>query len=116
MSIPLLTTLRLHLGHTPQLLHPLMRQKIIGTRAGITIIDLHQTLAEIIKAQNICRNIARAGGIVLFVGGKVREESNSTKKVEKGGGREMLAERSRLGREIERIAKESWCYAITRSR
>jgi small subunit ribosomal protein S2 len=39
-----------------------------GTRAGITIIDLDQTLPLLRRATNVVRAIARAGGIVIFIG------------------------------------------------
>lgn len=39
-----------------------------GTRAGITIIDLDHTLPLLRRAANLTRAIARAGGIVVFIG------------------------------------------------
>lgn len=39
-----------------------------GTRAGITIIDLDQTLPLLRRATNVVRAVARAGGIVIFIG------------------------------------------------
>lgn len=39
-----------------------------GTRAGITIIDLDQTLPLLRRAANLTRAVARAGGIIVFIG------------------------------------------------
>ena len=39
-----------------------------GTRAGITIIDLDQTVPLLRRAANLTRAVARAGGIIVFIG------------------------------------------------
>lgn len=39
-----------------------------GTRAGVTIIDLEQTLPMLRRAANVVRAIAQNGGMILFVG------------------------------------------------
>lgn len=39
-----------------------------GTRAGITIIDLDHTLPMLRQAANLVRAVARAGGLVVFIG------------------------------------------------
>jgi small subunit ribosomal protein S2 len=39
-----------------------------GTRAGITIIDLDHTVPMLRRAANVVRAVARAGGIVVFIG------------------------------------------------
>jgi ribosomal protein S2 len=116
--ISLLTQSRLHLGHSPKLLHPLMRSKVIGERAGVAIIDLQQTEQAIERAKQVCKATAQNGGIILLIGGKVRDEKKKDAKntKERGNGRIILHERSKLGRDIERIARQSWAYAITRSR
>lgn len=39
-----------------------------GTRSGITIIDLDQTLPLLRRAANLTRAVARSGGIIVFIG------------------------------------------------
>ena len=41
-----------------------------GTRAGVTIIDLDQTLPLLRRAANLTRAVARAGGIIVFIGSR----------------------------------------------
>lgn len=57
-----------HLGHSAQLLRPAFLPYAYGTRAGITIIDLDQTLPLLRRAANVTRAVARNGGSILFVG------------------------------------------------
>src|SRR4051812_11606842 len=70
-----------HFGHQTSRWNPKMKPYIFGARNGIHIIDLQQTVTMFKDVETVVRNIAAAGGNVLFVGTKkqaqdsVREES-----------------------------------------
>ncbi|CAG8466099.1 3939_t:CDS:1, partial [Ambispora gerdemannii] len=57
-----------HLGHSTSLWNPLTSPFIYGTRAGISIIDLEQTLIYLRRACKVTREISFRGGIILFIG------------------------------------------------
>lgn len=57
-----------HFGHATTRMNPNFVPYAYGTRAGITIIDLDQTVPLLRRATNVVRAIARAGGIILFIG------------------------------------------------
>ncbi len=58
---------RVHLGHKTGLWNTQMKRFIHGSRAGIHILDLDQTLPLLHTALNVTAHIAYRGGIVLFV-------------------------------------------------
>jgi small subunit ribosomal protein S2 len=57
-----------HLGHATSLASPAFLPYTYGTRAGLSIIDLDQTLPLLRRAANVTRAIAEADGLILFVG------------------------------------------------
>lgn len=57
-----------HLGHAKALTRPSFLPYAYGYRAGITIIDLEQTVPLLQRAANVTRAVAENDGIVLFVG------------------------------------------------
>jgi small subunit ribosomal protein S2 len=59
-----------HLGHKTQKWHPKMKDYIYGSKSGIYIIDLKQTLEKLKTAYEYVLNISANGGKVLFVGTK----------------------------------------------
>jgi len=59
-----------HLGHKTQKWHPKMKEYIYGSKSGIYIIDLKQTLEKLKTAYEYVLNISANGGKVLFVGTK----------------------------------------------
>ncbi|MDQ6746214.1 MAG: 30S ribosomal protein S2, partial [Actinomycetota bacterium] len=59
-----------HFGHQTRRWNPKMRRFIFGERDGNYIIDLVQTQALLDNAQRFCGELARRGGVVLFVGTK----------------------------------------------
>lgn len=59
-----------HLGHKTQKWHPKMKKYIYGSKSGIYIIDLRQTLEKLREAYEYVVNISANGGKVLFVGTK----------------------------------------------
>ena len=70
-----------HFGHQARRWNPKMAPYIFGQRNGIHIIDLQKTLRMANEAYSFMRELAAAGGRVLFVGTKrqardaVREEA-----------------------------------------
>ena len=59
-----------HFGHQTRRWNPKMRRFLFGERNGIYIIDLLQTQALLKRAQDFAGDLARRGGVVLFVGTK----------------------------------------------
>ena len=59
-----------HFGHQTRRWNPKMRRFIFGERDGIYIIDLEQTEELLAQAQQFAADIARHGGVVMFVGTK----------------------------------------------
>jgi len=70
-----------HFGHQSRRWHPKMAPYLFGERNGIHIIDLQKTLKMANEAYYFMRELAAAGGRVLFVGTKrqardaIREEA-----------------------------------------
>jgi small subunit ribosomal protein S2 len=61
-----------HYGHVTRKWNPKMSPYIFGTRNGIHILDLEQTVPMLETALNTIRDIASNHGRVLFVGTKVQ--------------------------------------------
>ncbi len=59
-----------HFGHQAKRWNPKMAKYIFTERNGIHIIDLHKTLKKVEQAYVAARDIAAAGGDILFVGTK----------------------------------------------
>ncbi|KAL5511514.1 hypothetical protein ACEPAH_4731 [Sanghuangporus vaninii] len=57
-----------HLGHSTSLLNPNFLPYAYGTRAGITVIDLDNTLPMLRRAANLTRAVAAEGGTIVFIG------------------------------------------------
>ncbi|KAH7912145.1 ribosomal protein S2, flavodoxin-like domain-containing protein [Hygrophoropsis aurantiaca] len=57
-----------HFGHAKSLLNPNFMPYAYGVRAGITIIDLDQTLPLLRRAANLTRSIVARDGTIVFVG------------------------------------------------
>ena len=70
-----------HFGHQTSRWNPKMKPYIFGARNGIHIIDLQQTVSMFKDLETVVRNLAAAGGHILFVGTKkqaqdaIREEA-----------------------------------------
>src|ERR1700674_957100 len=71
-----------HFGHQTSRWNPKMKPYIFGARNGIHIIDLQQTVKMFRTSYDFVRDLAAAGGTVLFVGTKkqaqdiIREEAD----------------------------------------
>ena len=59
-----------HFGHQTRRWNPKMKRYIYGSRNGIYIIDLHQSLKLFDDAQKFIQDVVIGGGSVLFVGTK----------------------------------------------
>ena len=59
-----------HFGHQTRRWNPKMKRFIYGSRNGIYIIDLHQSLKLFDDAQKYVQDVVLEGGTVLFVGTK----------------------------------------------
>ena len=59
-----------HFGHNTRRWNPKMEPFIFGARNNVHIIDLQQTVPMLHRAMNAVREVAAAGGRVLFVGTK----------------------------------------------
>lgn len=57
-----------HIGHFKSLMFPTFLPYAYGTRAGVTIIDLEQTLPMLRRAANVVRAVAQNNGMIVFVG------------------------------------------------
>ncbi|KAG5728387.1 hypothetical protein E4T56_gene19172 [Termitomyces sp. T112] len=57
-----------HFGHSASRMNPNFAPYAYGTRSGITVIDLDQTLPMLRRAANLVRAIASAGGQIVFIG------------------------------------------------
>jgi len=59
-----------HFGHRTRRWNPKMQSFIYGSRNGIHILDLQQTVPMMYQAMAVVRQAAASGGRVLFVGSK----------------------------------------------
>jgi small subunit ribosomal protein S2 len=59
-----------HFGHQTRRWNPKMGRYLYGERSGIYILDLEKTLTGLDEAYQFTRDIARRGGVVLFIGTK----------------------------------------------
>ena len=59
-----------HFGHNTRRWNPKMQQYIFGTRQGVHILDLQQTVPMLYQAMQTVYDIVSGGGRVLFVGTK----------------------------------------------
>ncbi len=59
-----------HFGHQTSKWHPKMRQYIFGSRDGIHIINLEETMKALDTALSFAKKTASRGGTILFVGTK----------------------------------------------
>ena len=70
VSMKLLLEAGVHFGHHTRRWNPKMGPYLFGVRNGIHIIDLEQTVPMLDGAVKAVRDVAAAGGRVLFVGTK----------------------------------------------
>ncbi|KAG5297421.1 mitochondrial ribosomal protein subunit S2 [Histoplasma ohiense] len=68
ITLNLLLASQTHLGHATSLWNPANAEYIFGVRQGIHIISLDVTAAYLRRAAKVVREVARNGGLILFVG------------------------------------------------
>ena len=74
-----------HFGHLKRKWNPAMAQYIYTERNGIHIIDLHKTVAEIDRAAEALKQIAKSGKKVLFVATKKQTKEIIAEKAQSVG-------------------------------
>ena len=74
-----------HFGHQTRRWNPKMRRYIFGEREGIYIVDLLRTEVLLAEAQAFVEQIARGGGIILFVGTKKQARDSVKDAAERAG-------------------------------
>ncbi|CRG85301.1 37S ribosomal protein mrp4, mitochondrial [Talaromyces islandicus] len=68
VTLEMLLTAQSHLGHTTSRWNPQNARYIFGIREGIHIISLDVTAAYLRRAAKVVEEVARCGGLILFVG------------------------------------------------
>ncbi|KAF2084494.1 ribosomal protein S2 [Saccharata proteae CBS 121410] len=68
VSLELLLASQAHLGHSASVWNPANARYIFGVRQGIHIISLDVTAAHLRRAAKVVKEVARKGGLILFVG------------------------------------------------
>ena len=68
LTLPMLLANQCHLGHATSLWNPSNSGYIYGVRDGIHIISLDVTYAYLKRAAKVIEEVARMGGVILFVG------------------------------------------------
>ncbi|MBF8377214.1 30S ribosomal protein S2 [Alicyclobacillus mali] len=74
-----------HFGHQTRRWNPKMARYIFTERNGIYIIDLQKTVRKVEEAYNFVRDLAAAGGTVLFVGTKKQAQEAVKEEAERCG-------------------------------
>jgi len=74
-----------HFGHQTSRWNPKMKPYIFGARNGIYIIDLQRTVKLFEQAYSFVRNLAAAGGTLLFVGTKKQAQDAIREEAERCG-------------------------------
>ncbi|WP_047151671.1 30S ribosomal protein S2 [Aneurinibacillus tyrosinisolvens] len=74
-----------HFGHQTRRWNPKMARYIFTERNGIYIIDLQKTVKKVDEAYNFVREVAAAGGKILFVGTKKQAQESVAEEAERSG-------------------------------
>jgi small subunit ribosomal protein S2 len=90
MAIPTFTMRQLleagvHFGHQTRRWNPRMGPYLFGVRNGVHIIDLTQTVPMLHRALEAIRDVAAAGGRILFVGTKRQAQEPITRAAIRSG-------------------------------
>jgi small subunit ribosomal protein S2 len=72
-----------HFGHQTRRWNPKMARYLYGERSGIYIIDLEKSLSGLEDAHAFVRDLARRGGLILFVGTKKQAQEPITEQAER---------------------------------
>jgi small subunit ribosomal protein S2 len=74
-----------HFGHQTRRWNPRMGPYLFGVRNGVHIIDLTQTVPLLHRALSATRDVAAAGGRILFVGTKRQAQEPVTRSAKRSG-------------------------------
>jgi small subunit ribosomal protein S2 len=74
-----------HFGHQTRRWNPKMAPYLFGVRNGVHIIDLTQTVPMLHRALEATRDVAAAGGRILFVGTKRQAQEPITRAASRSG-------------------------------
>ena len=85
ISIKQLLEAGVHFGHHTRRWNPKMAEYIFTERNGIYIIDLQKTVKKLNEAYLFARDIAAAGGDILFVGTKKQAQDSVKEEAEHCG-------------------------------
>ena len=90
MAIPIFTMRQLleagvHFGHQTRRWNPRMSPYLFGSRNGVHIIDLTQTVPMLHQALAASRDVAASGGRVLFVGTKRQAQEPIARAAQRSG-------------------------------
>jgi small subunit ribosomal protein S2 len=90
MAVPTFTMRQLleagvHFGHQTRRWNPKMASYLFGVRNGVHIIDLTQTVPLLHRALVVTRDVAAAGGRILFVGTKRQAQEPVTRAAKRSG-------------------------------
>jgi small subunit ribosomal protein S2 len=90
MAIPSFTMRQLleagvHFGHQTRRWNPRMAPYLFGVRNGVHVIDLTQTVPMLHRALEATRDVAAAGGRILFVGTKRQAQEPITRAAARSG-------------------------------
>jgi small subunit ribosomal protein S2 len=90
MAIPTFTMRQLleagvHFGHQTRRWNPKMAPYLFGVRNGVHVIDLTQTVPMLHRALEATREVAAAGGRILFVGTKRQAQEPVTRAATRSG-------------------------------
>jgi small subunit ribosomal protein S2 len=86
LTLPMLMAAQTHLGHATALWNPRNSSYIFGIRDGIHIISLDATYAYLRRAARVVQEVARKGGMILFVGTRDKQEEIVVKAAEMASG------------------------------
>ncbi len=86
LTLPMLMAAQTHLGHATSLWNPRNSSYIFGIRDGIHIISLDVTYAYLHRAARVVQEVARRGGMILFIGTRDNQEEIVVKAAKMAGG------------------------------
>ena len=86
ITLPLLLASQTHLGHATSLWNPRNSSYITGIRDGIHIISLEVTASYLRRACKVVYEVAKRGGLILFVGTRDRQQDIVVKAAMLAGG------------------------------
>jgi small subunit ribosomal protein S2 len=86
ITLPMLLANQTHLGHHTSLWNPANSSYIFGVREGIHIISLDVTYAYLKRAAKVVHEVARRGGLILFVGTRKGQTETVVASAKRAGG------------------------------